>query len=180
MEYAGYVIMPRVREVVFSECLFVLARIPQDGAQTRCAGAASAHEYHVAVDISGGDPVFFYKTQHQLKIRRTADRGVKATVTDKAALFTIECGVCRAPAALEGSRIVFRSAPCAYGVPYSVDVVQITVYGICSMPGKCPGDGFQYIFVLVIVIRIQKTDDISCGHAYPLVHGIINSLVRLG
>lgn len=61
MEYAGYVIMPRVREVVFSECLFVLARIPQDGAQTRCAGAASAHEYHVAVDISGGDPVFSIK-----------------------------------------------------------------------------------------------------------------------
>ena len=58
----GYSVMPRVRDAVFSECLFVLARIPQDGAQTRCAGAASAHEYHVAVDISGGDPVFFYKT----------------------------------------------------------------------------------------------------------------------
>ena len=62
MEYAGYVIMPRVREVVFSECLFVLARVPQDGPQARRTGAAGAHEYHVAVDISGGDPVFFYKT----------------------------------------------------------------------------------------------------------------------
>ena len=48
------------------------------------------------------------------------------------------------------------------------------------MPGKRFGDGFQYIFVLVIVIRIQKADDISRGHVYPLVHGIINSLVRLG
>ena len=124
--------------------------------------------------------VFFYKAQHELKIRRAADSGVKAAVTGKAVPFTIECGVRRAPAALEGAGTILRSAPCAYDFPCPVDVVQIAMYGIRPMPGKRFGNGFQHASVLVIVIRIQKADDISRSHAYPFVHGIINPLVRFG
>ena len=54
------------------------------------------------------------------------------------------------------------------------------MYGIRPMPGKRFGNGFQHASVLVIVIRIQKADDISRSHAYPFVHGIINPLVRFG
>lgn len=57
----GYSVMPRVRDAVFFECLLVLTRIPQNGSQARRAGASGAHEYHVAVDIGGGNAVFSIK-----------------------------------------------------------------------------------------------------------------------
>ena len=58
--------------------------------------------------------------------------------------------------------------------------MQVAVNGVRPVLREGSGNGFQNAVVLVIVVRVQKADDVSGTHADTLVHGVVNAVVRFG
>ena len=168
-------------EGIEEECLAVLFCVSHDGFESIRAGAPRTHKNHGAFQMACPDSEPFREAEHEFKVRRATDGGNKGTVLFKTLPFAVESGVSRAPAFPEGAGGVFLSSPGADNFPFPVDVVQISVNGVCfRMIAEGPRDILQDMVVLVVVIGIEESDDIACCHAEALVHGIVNSLVRFG
>lgn len=127
-----------------------------------------------------GNAVLFNEAEHELEIRRTADRGIKHAVLLKAPPGAVKGGMGGIPAFLECSGAVGETLPGADNLASGIDVGQIAVHGIRSVQGKGTGNVFQNQVVLVVIVSVEEADHVSLSHADAFVHGIVDSLVRFG
>lgn len=178
---AGDRVQAGAGEGIEEECLAVLFCVSHDGSESIRAGAPRAHKNHGAFQMACPDSEPFREAEHEFEVRRAADGGNEGAVLFKTLPFAVESRVSRAPAFLEGAGGVFLASPGADNFPFPVDVVQISVNGVCfRMLAEDSGDIRQDMVVLVVVIGIEEADHISLRHAETLVHGIVDSLVRFG
>lgn len=148
----------------------------------RRRGSAGPHGNKILRDVFRANPIDKDQTQKILKISGNTQRRIERAVLFIDRPTAIERRMGRHESQPHQSPVEDprRVVSDAVGQIVVIDIMDIPIDGIHVRIGQSPGDMFKHVVRRIEIIRIEQSDNISGRHPDPLVHGIVDSLVRLG